>query len=370
MNHLIKVAEIIPRLEFGGVESVVLNYIKNLPNRNDFEIHVIAQNIYDEECIRQFEDLGIKIHLVTHKRTSLVKNCNEIWNILKKECFDVVHSHMTLTNFYVLFMAKMLGVEIRISHSHNAFFARNLKQKIIWKFLKFLNKIFANVLMACGYDAGEFLFGNRAINTGNVIILNNAINEEQFRYKPVVRKKIREELKINDEFVIGHIGRFVEQKNHIFLIDVFNSVLSVLPEAKLLLVGAGELQNLIYEKVQKLNIEKSVIFTGNVTNPQDYYQAMDVFVLPSLFEGLPVVSVEAQAAGLPCLISDNVDRRCKVTSDVEFLSINQEKDLWAKSIVSYKTKKRNAQAIDEIISRGYSISVEVKKLEKVYRGII
>lgn len=369
MNEVIKIAELIPRLEFGGVESVLLNYIGHLPNRNDFEIHVISQNIYDEKCMHQFEQLNIKVHFVTHKRVSLVKHSKEIWNILKQEHFDVVHSHMTLMNFYVMFMAKALGVRIRISHSHNAFIAQTKKEKMIWPILKYLNRIFANVWMTCGYDAGEFLFGSRAMKTGGVIMLNNAIDEEMFKYKTTVRNRIRKELNICDNFVIGHIGRFMEQKNHIFLVDIFERVLSENPEAKLILIGAGELQRTIYEKVKTLNIEKSVIFTGNITNPQDYYQAMDLFVLPSLFEGLPVVSIEAQASGLPCLISDNVDKRCKVTSAVEFLPINQGVTLWENKIVSYIGRGRNTHAIEEIIYNGYSISKEAEKLEKVYRGI-
>ena len=145
MGKKIKVVEFIPRLEFGGVEAVVLNYISHLPDREKFEFHVIAQNIYDPKCVRQFENLGFKVHLVTHKRTSMVKNCCEIWKILKEEKFDVAHSHMTLTNFYVLFMAKAAGTNIRISHSHNAFKTENWKQKVSWPILKFLNRKAANI---------------------------------------------------------------------------------------------------------------------------------------------------------------------------------------------------------------------------------
>lgn len=369
MDKKIKVVEFIPRLEFGGVEAVVLNYIKHLPDRNKFEFHIIAQNIYDSDCVQQFEQLGFTVHLVTHKRKSLYKNCTEIWKILKKENFDVAHSHMTLTNFYVLFMEKILKTNIRISHSHNAFKLESWKQKTVWPILKKLNQWVANIWVTCGYDAGSFLFGEKAMNNGRVVMLNNAIDEQLFKYDSNVRNRIRKQLEINDEFVIGHIGRFMEQKNHRFLIDVFAKVLKEMPEAKLVLIGAGELEDEILQKVKQFNIEKSVIFTGNVTNPQDYYQAMDIFVLPSLFEGLPVVSIEAQAAGLPCLISDRVDPRCKVTTGVKFLPINQGAKLWSDEIISLEKCGRNEEATNQIISGGYSISNEARKLEMLYCGM-
>ena len=239
MGKEIKVVEFIPRLEFGGVEAVVLNYISHLPDREKFEFHVIAQNIYDPKCVRQFENLGFKVHLVTHKRTSMVKNCSEIWKILKEEKFDVAHSHMTLTNFYVLFMAKAAGTNIRISHSHNAFKTENWKQKVSWPILKFFNRKAANIWATCGYDAGAFLFGKKAMQRNQVVVMNNAIDENLFRYNPLVRKQLREKHGIAEQFVIGHIGRFMEQKNHTFLIDIFADVLKYIPDAKLLLVGAG-----------------------------------------------------------------------------------------------------------------------------------
>lgn len=368
MDKKIKVVEFIPRLEFGGVESVVLNYINHLPDKGKFEFHVIAQNLYDPKCVHQFENLGFRVHLVTHKRTSLIKNCSEIWKILKKEKFNVAHSHMTLTNFYVLFMAKAVGINIRISHSHNAFKSENWKQKLFWQVLKWLNRKAANVWTTCGYDAGTFLFGKKAMNDGRVVIMNNAIDENLFQYAPEVRESIRKKLGIADQFIVGHIGRFMEQKNHTFLIDVFAEVLKFIPNAKLLLVGAGELQSDINDKVKKLNMEGSVIFVGNVINPQEYYQVMDVFVLPSLFEGLPVVSIEAQAAGLPCLISDKVDTRCKITSDVKFLPIDYGVKPWAEEIVTCKDKGRNGKAAEQIVNNGYSILNESKKLELLYLG--
>ena len=161
----------------------------------------------------------------------------------------------------------------------------------------------------------------------------------------------------------------MEQKNHIYLIDVFARVLQNIPDAKLILIGAGDLYENVKNRSIELGISNSVFFIGNVTNPQDYYQAMDVFILPSLFEGLPVVAIEAQAAGLKCIISDNVDKRCKITPNVEFLSVNKKDyNLWVEHIILSKNGGRDSNAINYIVSKGYSIKIEAKKLENLYLG--
>ncbi len=369
MDDKVKVAEFIPRLEFGGVESMILNYISHLPSKDIFEFHIISQDIYDPNCVQLFTDLGIVVHLVTHKKKNIFKHCIEVWEILKKQQFDVVHSHMTLMNFYVLFMARLLGVGTRISHSHNAFKMSLFKVWFVLPIMRYLNKKAANVWMACGYEAGAFLFGNKEMENQKVIILNNAIDENEFKYNEIKRKKIRSKLGIKNEYVIGHIGRFMEQKNHIYLIDVFARVLQNIPDAKLILIGAGDLYENIKNRSIELGISNSVFFIGNVTNPQDYYQAMDVFILPSLFEGLPVVAIEAQAAGLKCIISDNVDKRCKITPNVEFLSVNKKDyNLWVEHIILSKNGGRDSNAINYIVSKGYSIKIEAKKLENLYLG--
>lgn len=367
MNTRIKVAEFISRLEFGGVEAMLLNYTTHFQHPEQFDLHIITQDINDENCIRQFKDAGYTVHIVTHKRKSIAKNVREVYRILKQEQFDVVHSHMTLMNFYVLFMSRMLNVRTRISHSHNAFKITSLQKKLFLPIVRWLNKKVANVWMACGYEAGEFLFGKKEMDRGNVIILNNAIDETLFKYNETARNKIRKKLEINNEYVVGHIGRFMEQKNHVFLVEVFARVLQVIPDAKLLLIGAGDLQEDIRKKTMELNIAKSIFFIGNITNPQDYYQAMDVFVLPSLFEGLPVVAIEAQAAGLKCIVSNNVDRRCKITPNVEFLPVQKEDyDLWKEHIVLSRKMKRDSNVINHVVSSGYSITHEAKKLENLY----
>lgn len=370
MDSKIKVAEFISRLEFGGAEAMLLNYTTHFQHPEQFDLHIITQDINDDNCIRQFEDTGYTVHIVTHKRKSIVKNVEEVYRILKQERFDVVHSHMTLTNFYVLFLAKTLGVHVRISHAHSAFREDNLKAKLAFPILKSLNRLAANVWMACGYNAGVFLYGTDAVDHQKVYMMRNAIDLQRFQRNDKTRQMIREKYAIDDAVCVGHVGRFCTPKNHSFVLEIFDAVRKITPASKFLLVGDGELRGEVLAKIKELHLENSVVLTGNVTNTNELYQAMDAFILPSLYEGLPVVSIEAQAANLPCLISENVDHRCAMTSNVHFLSIQKSADEWAKEILKYAAQPHSDDSIEALTKAGYNIETEARKLEELYKNSI
>lgn len=368
MNKKIKIAEFVTRLEFGGVESVLLNYLGHFKNGENFDIHIVTQDINDPNCIELFRNRGYTVHVVTHKRKSMRKNIAGVYKILKKEKFDVVHSHMTLTNFYVLFLAWVTGTKLRISHSHNAFKSGNLIKKSVWAALKVVNQMTANKWMACGYDAGVFLFGKKAMDCNKVFVMNNAIDINRFAYDQTVRDEIRSQYQIGDSLCIGHVGRFMRQKNHRFLLEIFSEIKKKNPDATLLLVGSGELEGEIKDFAKSLEIDGAVIFTGNVSNSNEFYQAMDVFVLPSLYEGLPIVSIEAQCADLPCVISDRVDTRCRLTDNVELLSIEKPASVWAKEVLKCVDKRRTHEVLHKIKDNHYSIDDEAENLERIYSG--
>lgn len=209
-----------------------------------------------------------------------------------------------------------------------------------------------------------FLFGKKNVEKGKVFILNNAIKIENYAFDQSVRERIRKQYSMENTFCIGHVGRFMNQKNHVFLIDVFNEVYKKFPQSRLLLIGDGKLIENIRNKVKKLRLEKDVIFTGNVKNVNEMYQVMDVLALPSLYEGLPVVLIEAQAAGLNCIVSDKVDRRSALTDQVEFIPLNDYKN-WAKIIIG-KIDKHHIDNRTILEEKGYSIEIEATKLENYY----
>lgn len=366
----IKVAEFVTRLEFGGVEAMLLNYTTHFQHPKQFEFHIITQDINDDNCIRQFEEAGYTVHVVTHKRKSIAKNVREVYQVLKQEHFDIVHSHMTLTNFYVLFLAKMLGVRVCISHAHSEFREDSLKEKLTFPFLKWLNRVTANIWVACGYNAGVFLYGKDAVDAHKVYMMRNAIDLQHFQRNDKIRQMIREKYAIGDGLCVGHIGRFSPPKNHFFVLEIFDAVRKIAPETSFLLVGDGELWDGVLAKIKELHLEESIVLTGNVTNTNEFYQAMDVFILPSFYEGLPVVSIEAQAADLPCLISENVDHHCAITSNIRFLSIQKSADEWAKEILKCAVQPCSDDNIGVLTKAGYNIETEARKLEKLYKSSI
>lgn len=368
MTRKIKVAEFVSRLESGGVESMLLNYLGHFTHPEDFEIHIVTQDINDVRCVKQFKDAGYQVNVVTHKKTSILKNVVDVWKLLEKERFNVVHSHMTLMNFYVLFMARLCRTQVLISHSHNAFKTSKPVKKFIQNLLKILNRWSSNIWAACGYDAGVFMYGKKAMELGKVLVFNNAIDTSKFAYNEERRKQIRTQLGFSQQhFVVGHIGRFTEQKNQKYLIDVFNELHKINHNARMLMIGTGELEDEIHDYARSKGVFDLIKFVGSVPNTYDYYQAMDVFILPSKFEGLPVVSIEAQAADLPVFISDQVDKACKISNKVTFLPTTVHPKIWAVKISESSMTLRSQQAIESVRNAHYEIEDEAASLEKLYR---
>ena len=365
MDSKIKVAEFISRLEFGGAEAMLLNYTTHFQHPEQFDLHIITQDINDDDCIRQFEDAGYTVHIVTHKRKSIAKNVGEVYQVLKQEHFDIAHSHMTLTNFYVLLLAKMLGVRVRISHAHSAFREDNLKAKLAFPILKSLNRLAANVWMACGYDAGVFLYGTDAVDHQKVYMMRNAIDLQRFQRNDKTRQMIREKYAIGDALCVGHVGRFCTPKNHSFVLEIFNAVRKITPASKFLLVGDGELRGEVLAKIKELHLENSVVLTGNVTNTNELYQAMDVFLMPSLHEGLPVTGVEAQASGLPCVFADTITKEVDITGHSVFLSLDEAPGVWADKVLAYVEFERKSNK-KELLEAGYDIQQTADTVSKLY----
>lgn len=358
----IKIAMLVCRLEFGGVESVILNYTDNMTKSN-YEFHIITQDINDENCVKLFENKGFKVYKICHKRKSIFRNVRELYRIFKTENYDIVHSHMTLTNFYALFIAKLCGVKVRISHSHNSLESTNFVKTLVYGILRCLNCRYATHFFACGQDAADFLFGTK--NRNKVYIFPNAIETERYRFSVERRNEIRAKYHIGERTCVGHVGRFMEQKNQFFLIDIFARYVLKDPKSVLLIVGDGELKSELISHIKTLHLEDSVIMTGNINNVNEVYSAMDMFLLPSLFEGLPVVAVEAQAAGLPCLLSDRIDKRCKLTDDVAFFSIDGI-DSWVEAMLKVDKQKRLPYCEKTIHLPGYDLKEEAAKMEKLY----
>lgn len=356
----IKVCHFVNGLLDGGVEKVLLNYFSHMDNINDYELHIISQSNNYDSCMDKFLSLGFTIHNVTRKKDNLFKNLSDINRILKSEEFDIVHCHMTTTNFVPLILAKLNKVKVRISHSH----LNSTNISFSGKIYRFLTKLSSQYKFACGIGAAEYLYGS----SKNVYIMNNAIDINKFKFSLKNRNKIRNILKLNDDdIVIGHVGRFVEQKNHKFIIEAFNKLLKINNKYKLVLIGTGENEDYIKELVASYNLNDNVYFLESRNDVCDLYSVFDIFVLPSLYEGLPVVGVEAQTSGLKCFVSDTIHREIKVTNNIFFLPLDI--DVWVDEIKKIKKYDRNDMC-DDILNGGFDIVTEANNLDKVYKKLL
>lgn len=368
-KEIVRVAHIVGKWVGGGVESVIMNYYKNIDHNKiqfDFLCDDDSTNIpYDE-----ITKLGGNVILVPPYQKPF-KYHRKLKEILKEQQYKVVHSHINTMSLFPLFAAKCVGVPIRIAHSHSTSNKKEWKKNLLKNILKPFSKIFATHYFCCSELAGRWLFGDKVYNNGKVFLLNNAIDLDKFVYNETIRNNKRKELGLKDEqIVIGHIGRFVAQKNHIFLIEIFNEIHKKEKNAILLLAGQGPLLEEIKEKVNNLSLVDCVKFLGQRSDANELYQAFDVFLLPSLYEGLPVVGVEAQASGLLCVLSNDMTKETKVLDSTVFLSLDKSAKEWASQLLNLYSKFRRKNSFQEITDNGFNIKLEASKLTNKYIEII
>lgn len=363
MNQPIRVAQVIGNWFGGGIESVIMNYYRHI-DRTKIQFDFFCSEKSTDIPYEEIEKLGGTV--------TLIPSYSQVFKyqkVLKEKLkgYQIVHCHLGTMALFALRAAKKAGVPVRIVHSHTTSNKKEFIRNIMKNILRPFSKVYATDYMCCSELAGRWLFGDKVYDEGKVYLLNNAIDVEKFKYSEDLRIKKRNELNINDDtFVIGHIGRFVEQKNHRFLIDIFNEIHKENKNSLLLLVGQGPLMDEIKEKVNNLELNDSVIFLGQRSDVSELYQAMDVFCLPSLYEGLPVVGVEAQASGLLCVFSNDMTKETKVLHTTQFMSLEQDRKEWANVILNeYNTYKRK-NTNDEISKNNFNIKKECVKLENKY----
>lgn len=367
---MIKVLHSVSNMDRAGIETMIMNYYRNIDREKVqfvFLCNKRKPGAYDEEIMR----MGGKIYvapgfspLKRHKYSALITK------ILKENPeIKIIHAHNGPLQYFSLKYSKKSGVKIRIAHAHSTkipFSNRFFDIKVLYKrIIKRKIKKVSNYYWGCGTEAIKFYFGEDVINKKEYELVRNAIDLKKYAFDQEKRKIEREKLNIDNEcFVVGHIGRFTTEKNHSFLLKVFKEIIRKNKNSKLLLIGDGYLEDKIKNEAKELEIIDDVIFTGNIQDTYNKYQAMDVFVLPSLFEGLPVVGVEAQANGLNCIFSDRVSKEVNITNNVKFIKLEDDFEKWANVILESKNRDKNVSY--KLEQNGYSIITESKKLEKRY----
>lgn len=369
MDEPIRVAQIMGKWLGGGVEAVVMNYYKHI-DKSKIQFDFICDSDSTDIPYEEIKSLGGRVFLIPPYQHPF-KYHFELKRLLKKEKYKIVHSHISTMSVFSLFAAFCAGVPVRIVHAHSTSNKLERKKDLMKKILRPFSKLFANEFMCCSELAGKWLFGNKTYDSGKVYLLNNAIDVDRFIYNEKLRKKKRKELNINDEtLVIGHVGRFVDQKNHTFLIDIFNELNKKNKNVLLVLVGQGPLEENIKKKAGVLNLENRIKFLGQRSDANELFQAFDVFVLPSLYEGLPVVGVEAQAAGVLCFFSDEMTKETKVLDSTVFMKITDSPDVWAEQIIKCSSVFKRESSKKAISAKSFDINEESTKLEKKYISLI
>lgn len=356
-------------MDRGGAEAMIMNYMRNI-NRDVIKFDFLTNRDYRAAYEDEIESLGGKVyHMCPMYPGKFRQYKREVREFLKQHPeYQIIHSNLEERSYFALKEAKKLGVPVRISHSHNRPLGFNLKL-IMRYYFRFMLKYYNTHMFSCGVEAGDWLYGKK--NRDKVIIMNNAIDAKQYTYDADKSLAMKEKLGVTGKTVIGHVGRFFAQKNHPFLIDIFKAIHDKDADTVLLLVGGGEqddrLKNEMKQKVADLGLTDCVQFLGVREDVNEVMQAFDLFLLPSLFEGLPVTMVEAQASGLPCVISDKVPIQCDITGNVKVVALEDSPEKWADRVLEYVRAFERENTFEKVKKAGFDIQENAKWLEAFYK---
>ncbi|MGF9953948.1 glycosyltransferase family 1 protein [Bacillus mycoides] len=362
MDCPLRILHVVVNMNRGGAETLIMNLYRNIDrNKVQFDFLTCKEGVFDTEI----SELGGKVHRIPYitdgGHNEYIKSLDNFFESHQE--YKIVHSHMDKMSGFVLRAAKKAGIPVRIAHSHNTSSEGGVAAKVYkWYAGKYILRS-ATHLLACSDAASRWLFAGK---TDTATIFKNGIEPEKFSFSPEIRKQIREELNLTvDNFVVGHVGRFAHQKNHGFLIEVFAQLVKLRRDSVLVLVGDGPLRVKIEQKVEELNLGANVKFLGIRSDIDHLLQAFDVFAFPSIHEGLPVTLIEAQGAGLSCVISDAITKEVDMGAGlVSFESINTSPEIWAQDILDVNKRMQDVEGY--IKKEGYDISESATWLENFY----
>lgn len=354
---------IVSAMNTGGAETFLMKIYRRLDREKyqmDFCVNTKEKCFYDDEI----SALGGKMFYVPAKSQSYREYKKSLYNVVKNNGYEyVLRITSNAAGFLDLKIAKKAGARVCVARSSNSSDGDSAVVNLIHKISRPLFVKYVDVKIAPSDLAAEYTFGKRSVRLGEVEELNNAIDLDVYKYSDVERQKIRRELSIEGKTVIGHIGRFSKQKNHNFLIDIFADIRKKDENAHLLLLGKGELLDEVKQKVETLGLSDCVTFAGVRGDVPSVLSAMDVFLLPSFYEGMPNTVIEAQATGLPCVIADTITREANVSGLVSYLSLDTSSDMWAKNVLEANGKRCDTSNV--MREKGYDIESSAKKFVKI-----
>lgn len=364
-----RILVIINTIDAGGAETFVMKVFRCLYKEYTFDFLINKKD--SDFYLKEIKELGGRVYYGISKSQNIFKSMRFTYKTVRQGKYTKVFCiAVHPLGFLDLFAARLGGVKLCLTRSTNSS-AGGKASHFLAKFCRPFMRVFTDVMLAPSREAGVWLFGGKAVEQGKVKIINNGLQTELYKFDEEKRVKKRKNLGLKEtDFVVGHVGRFNRQKNHEKLIDVFNEIQKERIDSKLILVGDGELRVSIENKVNCLNIQDKVLFLGIRDDIPELLMAMDVFVFPSLYEGMPNAVIEAQATGLPCIVSDTISRNVKITHCIDSVNLNASESFWnikIEEIISTNSNEDRKDTLSEIIEAGYSIDITAEYLKNKMR---
>lgn len=365
MTRPLRIATFIRKMHAAGTKNLVMEYYRHI-DRHKVQFDFICDEDSNAVPEEEIKALGGRVYKIrSHKK--LLGNMMDFYRLCKENNYDILHAYDNTANIFPCLVAKAAGVPVRISECLSMGNKGELKSYIKMG-LKLFSKCFANYYVACGEECGRWMFGDKTFNKGKVTVFKTCINAEANAYNPKLRKEKRDELGLDDKIIYGFIGRYEPQKNPLFLLEVFNEITKIEENAVLVIIGYGGMRNKMHRQIAAYGLENKVFELGLREDIIPFYNAFDAFLLPSLYEGLPVVGFEAQSAGLPTFFSDTITKEAEVSPLAHYLSLKDTANVWAKVIcetVEICIGKRKS-GTEYVVKAGYDSCNEAKRLLDYY----
>lgn len=374
----VRIAYIIGKMWAGGVEAVVFNYYRAI-DHSKFQFDFYYDEDSTVEPPQALINMGARFIMLPPYQ-KILRYIKELRKYLRAEKYMIVHSHLNTISVFPLYVAWKEHIPVRIAHNHSVPGGKELLRNGMKQVLRHLPKIFSTDYFACSEKAGRWMFGDKDFNNGKVYIVKNAIDFNRFKITDDEVEKKKRDLGLENKFVVGHIGRFTYAKNHSLLLDIFKEIAKCITNAVLLLVGDGELHDEIVKGINQRNLEDKVVMVGKVCDPERYYRLNNVIILPSVFEGLSMTTIESQISGVPVVISKAIPTEAVISNGCTYMDISESPVKWAEAAINVSSKKmqNSTNAISKVgqqielwsESKAYNINFSVKNLEKKYDALL
>lgn len=368
---MIRILHSVSNMDRAGIETMLMNYYRHV-NRAEVQFDFLCNKQKPGAYEAEILDMGGRIFrtpgLGAKKYGAYMRYMRALF--AQHPEYKIMHAHNGAFAVQALYAAKASGVPVRIFHAHGAAITKDWKYPLKMACMAVLPHMY-NQRFACGQEAARCYFGSACADGHAYTFVKNAIEPARFCFDAQARNRIRQAHGLGNRLVIGHVGRLMAQKNHAFLLQAFARLHRQRGDATLVLLGDGELMEKVRTQAQRLGLSDHVLFAGNVQDTGAWYQAFDAFVLPSIWEGLPVVGIEAQAADLPCVFSSAVTRETAITQDVRFLPLDAGEEAWAQALLSLATRERPRRNNAYLVAQaGYDVSLEADRLCERYAQLI